>query len=73
MGLPSAFKSVVSRFIADESGSPAIEYSILGAVIGIACIAIFISFGDSLSNLFGSEDTGVAPELATAAQTAANS
>ncbi len=71
MKIESQVKALFNRFVRDESGTTAIEYSLIGTIIGIACVAIFISVGDSMVNLFGSEDSGASPVLESAAATAA--
>jgi pilus assembly protein Flp/PilA len=43
---------LVQRFVAEESGATAIEYSLMAALIAVACIAAFMVFGTSLTNLF---------------------
>jgi pilus assembly protein Flp/PilA len=44
--------ATVHRFLADEDGATAIEYGIIGALLGVGLIAAFILFGDSLTGLF---------------------
>lgn len=73
MTVSQKIQGLLSKFAGDESGSPAIEYSLMGALIGIACVAVFVSFGDSLSNLFGSGSGGASPVLEAAATTASGS
>jgi pilus assembly protein Flp/PilA len=41
------------RFLDDEDGATAIEYGIIAALMGVALIAAFILFGESLTGLFG--------------------
>lgn len=39
-------------FIGDESGATAIEYALLGTLVGIAIIGSFTLLGNSLEGLF---------------------
>lgn len=43
-----------SRFLKDESGATAIEYSLLAALIGVAIIAAVRTLGTTLSAKFSS-------------------
>ena len=70
MRLTREFSKLVARFAADYSGSPAMEYSLIGALVGIACVMAFVSFGDSLQNLLGSGSDGAGPVLEEAATAA---
>ena len=45
-------KTVFSRFLKDESGATAIEYSLIAALIGVAVIAAVKSLGLTLSSKF---------------------
>lgn len=49
----------ISRFAKDESGATAIEYGLIAALIAVACITALTSLGGSLSNTFGTVDTGL--------------
>jgi pilus assembly protein Flp/PilA len=40
------------RFVTDDSGATAIEYGLIAALMGVALIAAFMTFGGSLTNLF---------------------
>jgi pilus assembly protein Flp/PilA len=55
------------RFGADESGATAIEYALLGTLIGIALIASFTVLGNSVGNLFGTGAGGSAETIESAA------
>jgi pilus assembly protein Flp/PilA len=50
-------KSLV-RFIKDESGATAIEYSLIAGLIGIAIITAVTSVGTEVSNSFDSVAAG---------------
>jgi pilus assembly protein Flp/PilA len=47
-------KSLVSRFVKDESGATAIEYGLIAAGISVAIITIVYSIGDNLNIKFTS-------------------
>jgi pilus assembly protein Flp/PilA len=53
----------LKRFGADESGATAIEYALLGTLIGIALIASFTVLGNSLGNLFGTGPGGASAAI----------
>ena len=46
-------KSIFSRFLKDESGATAIEYSLIAALIGVVIIAAVSKLGSNISNKFG--------------------
>lgn len=56
-------KTIVSRFMKDESGVTAIEYGLIAALVAVGIIAALNALGDSLTDIFGS----VSDELDTAA------
>ncbi|MEO6015125.1 MAG: Flp family type IVb pilin [Devosia sp.] len=56
---------LLQRFAADEDGATAIEYGLMAALIGVAAIAAFIIFGNSLKGLFGYVDTRTSNALNT--------
>jgi len=47
-------KTLVSRFLKDESGATAIEYGLIAAGISIAIIAVVNGLGTTLNTKFGS-------------------
>ena len=47
-------KSLVTRFVKDESGATAIEYGLIAAGISLAIIAAVNGLGSSLSGKFSS-------------------
>jgi pilus assembly protein Flp/PilA len=47
-------KTLVSRFVKDESGATAIEYGLIAAGISIAIIAVVNGLGTKLNTVFGS-------------------
>lgn len=44
--------SLVQRFARNESGATAIEYGLIAALMAVACIAAFDTFGSSFQALF---------------------
>lgn len=55
-------KTIVSRFMKDESGVTAIEYGLIAALVAVGIIAALNALGTSLTGIFGS----VSDELDTA-------
>ena len=47
-------KTLVSRFVKDESGATAIEYGLIAAGISVAIIAVVNGIGSNLNNKFTS-------------------
>jgi len=45
-------KTLVSRFVKDESGATAIEYGLIAAGISVAIIAVVNGLGTKLTNTF---------------------
>ena len=45
-------KTLVSRFVKDESGATAIEYGLIAAGISVAIIAVVNGLGTKLNNTF---------------------
>ena len=45
-------RSIMSRFIADESGVTAIEYGLIAALIAVVIIGVVTTVGTSLSGTF---------------------
>jgi pilus assembly protein Flp/PilA len=50
-------KTLVSRFVKDESGATAIEYGLIAAGISVAIIAVVNGIGTKLNTTFGSIST----------------
>ena len=44
---------MLKRFLADESGSTAMEYGLVAMLIAVALIVAFVAFGGGLQGLFG--------------------
>jgi pilus assembly protein Flp/PilA len=47
-------KSLVARFIKDESGATAIEYGLIAAGISVAIITVVTNLGSKLNTTFSS-------------------
>jgi pilus assembly protein Flp/PilA len=47
-------KTLVSRFVKDQSGATAIEYGLIAAGISVAIIAVVQGLGTNLKNTFSS-------------------
>lgn len=50
-------KSLVSRFVKDESGATAIEYGLIAAGIAVAIITVVYSIGGELNKQFTTIET----------------
>ena len=46
-------KSLLVRFCSNESGSTAIEYGLIAAMLAVACIAAITALGGGVQGLFG--------------------
>jgi len=53
-------KTLVSRFVKDESGATAIEYGLIAAGISVAIIAVVQGVGSQLKTTFGKVTTELA-------------
>jgi pilus assembly protein Flp/PilA len=52
-------KTLVSRFVKDQSGATAIEYGLIAAGISVAIIAVVQGLGSSLNSTFSSVSTAL--------------
>ena len=52
-------KSLLNRFVRDESGATAIEYGLIAALIAVVIITIVRSVGTSLVTVFTSVNNGL--------------
>jgi pilus assembly protein Flp/PilA len=52
-------KTLLSRFVKDQSGATAIEYGLIAAGISVAIIAVVQGLGSNLKNTFGSVSTAL--------------
>jgi pilus assembly protein Flp/PilA len=46
-------KNLMIRFVREEEGQDLIEYSLLAALIAVACIAAMTALADEINGLFG--------------------
>ncbi len=51
--------TLISRFMKDDSGSTAIEYGLIAALVSVAAIGALTAMGDSLSSLFDTVSTAL--------------
>lgn len=54
---------ILKRFAADDSGTTAIEYALLGTIIAVALVASFTLVGDGVANMFGGGNEGAVSAL----------
>ncbi|MDR3526371.1 MAG: Flp family type IVb pilin [Rhizomicrobium sp.] len=47
-------KSIISKFLRDDSGATAIEYGLIAALIAVVIIGALTTIGTNLSNVFTS-------------------
>jgi len=52
-------KSLVSRFVKDESGATAIEYGLIAALIALVIIGAVSTIGQTLLAKFNAIDAGI--------------
>ena len=52
-------RTLISRFVKDESGATAIEYGLIAAGISIAIIAVVKTLGTNLNTTFSSVSTAL--------------
>jgi pilus assembly protein Flp/PilA len=46
-------KNLVNRFVREEEGQDLIEYSLLAALIAVACIGAMTALAGDINNIFG--------------------
>lgn len=54
---------LLKRFVADQGGTTAIEYALLGTIIAVALVATFAVIGNDVANMFGGGDDGAVSAL----------
>lgn len=54
---------VIFAFVGDESGATAIEYALLGTLIGMGIIVAFGTFANGITAIFGSTQTGAGAQI----------
>ncbi|MGC1563058.1 MAG: Flp family type IVb pilin [Bradyrhizobium sp.] len=52
-------KSVIAKFLSDESGATAIEYGLIAAGISIAILAAVNGLGSNLNTMFNSVNSSL--------------
>jgi pilus assembly protein Flp/PilA len=52
-------KTLVSRFVKDQSGATAIEYGLIAAIVGVGIILALQGLKDQLNLTFGEVVTGL--------------
>ena len=52
-------KSLITRFVRDETGATAIEYGLVAAGISVSIIAVIQGLGSRLNTTFTSVQTGL--------------
>jgi pilus assembly protein Flp/PilA len=55
-----AMKTLVARFLKDQSGATAIEYGLIAAGIAVAIIAVVQAVGTNLTSTFSSVSAALA-------------
>jgi Flp pilus assembly pilin Flp len=48
-------RQIIRRFFADQTGTTAIEYALIGTLIGVALLATFTVFGNAVGELFNTQ------------------
>ena len=52
---------MLKRFFKDESGVTMIEYGLIAALVGVACVVVLTTLGGDLQTVFGNVSTAVNP------------
>ena len=52
---------MLKRFFKDENGVTMIEYGLIAALVGVACVVVLTTLGGDLQTLFGNVSTAVNP------------
>lgn len=56
-------KNLFAQFISDTAGTTAIEYSLIGALISVVCIAGMTLVGNGLTGVYAAVTAAVIPAL----------
>ncbi|QDG74494.1 Flp family type IVb pilin [Labrenzia sp. PHM005] len=59
-------KSLISRFVKDESGATAIEYGLIAGLLSVVIIGILTTMSGSLTGIFTTINTALSSGAATA-------
>jgi len=54
-------RAMLKRFFKDEGGVTMIEYGLIAALVGVACVVVLTTLGGDLQTLFGNVGTAVNP------------
>jgi pilus assembly protein Flp/PilA len=60
-------RTVIDRFLRDQSGATAIEYGLIAALIAVAIISSLTVFGGNLTNLYAGGTGSAATVIGNAA------
>ncbi len=52
-------KTLISRFLREESGATMVEYAIVASLISIAAVAVILLVGEEVLGLFQGADTAM--------------
>ncbi|MHA1598563.1 MAG: Flp family type IVb pilin [Alphaproteobacteria bacterium] len=58
-------KTMIQKFLNDDSGATAIEYGLIAALVSVAAIAALTAMGTSLKGMFESVSTALSGATAT--------
>ena len=56
-------KELVTRFLSDASGTTAIEYGLIGALISVVCIGGMLLVGTQLQGVYNAVSAAITPAL----------
>lgn len=56
-------KELVTRFLNDASGTTAIEYGLIGALISVVCIGGMLLVGTQLQGVYNAVSAAITPAL----------
>jgi pilus assembly protein Flp/PilA len=56
-------KILAAHFLRDEIGTTAIEYSLIGALISVVCIAGMVLVGNGLQGVYNAVSAAITPAL----------
>lgn len=59
-------KSLINRFIADDSGATAIEYGLIASMVAIIAIGALTAFGQTGSGVFNTAMNAISTAIANA-------
>ena len=56
-------KELITYFLRDGSGTTAIEYGLIGALMSVVCIGGMVLVGTSLQGVYNAVSTAITPAL----------